>query len=320
MLDVVEITAVKSTLQKQVWPGIFAPRENSGQKSPAQTKQSYTRLARGKKGILTMNEATLHKEHLDLLGLVVPHFSVIGAEERRYYLRTENRLQLPGALTRGFVLPKTEAGVSALPTRVPIPSQEVEWWNRYWRDHYGVRESFEKLTTPVPPEFPVRLLAMHWQHSSRCNKIAEVYAKRCNGKWWQYANDIDASVISHVRGGTYAIWVPDTREAEFGWDEKEKRNLSSQDVWDRNLAETTLPERLVDGDAYLLKRKEHLDQEVVNICPGSRGSDGGVPSVRLNGDGKVYVNDWNPGSTSDRLRFRLEISRNQRSYKAPFCV
>ncbi len=42
-----------------------------------------------------MNEATLTKEQVDLLAMVVPHMSAVGPEECNYYLRGENRPQIP---------------------------------------------------------------------------------------------------------------------------------------------------------------------------------------------------------------------------------
>lgn len=255
--------------------------------------------------IATVNESVVSKKVFDM-GLValanLP--GSLSDEQAGYYLT--NRGQIPDAWRRGFALPKPDAPATPI-VRVPIPSGEVEWWGRYWRDNYGVTESFEKLTTPAPPEFPVRLVVMHWRHSSRCNRVAEVYRKRCENRWWQYANDLNVSVVSHIRGGTYAIWVPDTRDAEFGWDEESKRNLSSQNVWDKNLTPVTLPERLVDGDTYLVKRKEHLDREKVTVCAGSRDADGDVPSVDLFSDGRVDVSCWSPGNAGGKLRFRLAI-------------
>lgn len=190
----------------------------------------------------------------------------------------------------------TSALLSLLPKRVKMSSEEVEFWQKYYRDDYGIKANFGELEVPAPVDYPTRLMVMHNDVSTKCNPIATVYEKRVRSKgfnWYQFTTDLDASVKSHSRSGTYAIRVRDVREAEFGL--VDGRNLSAQDVWDRGIATTTLPERLIDGDAYLLTREEHLDQEKITLCAGSKTASGGVPGVDYNPDRrKVYVGCWSP--------------------------
>ncbi len=188
-----------------------------------------------------------------------------------------------------------------------IPHPEVERWNKYYRDEHGVAHSFEGLEIPAEEQYPTRIIVMHADVSTRPQRIATVYKKRCADKWWQYADDLDVAVPKHNRFGTYAIRVADVPEAPYGFDEKLQKNLSSQDVWDRAVVTTTLPERLVDGDMYLRERKEHLDRTVITVCAGSRCADGSVPSVCLFRRGRVYVDRWAPSCAGGRLRFRRAI-------------
>src|SRR3989344_6097244 len=96
-----------------------------------------------------MNEATLQKEQLDLLGMVVPHFNAVGLEEARHYLRTENRWQIKQALQRGFVLP----GAIPLPA---MPAPTVDSQIVFWTGFYAVvfemdtKADLLKLNWPEP--------------------------------------------------------------------------------------------------------------------------------------------------------------------------
>jgi len=195
---------------------------------------------------------------------------------------------------------------SLLPKRMIIPHQEVERWNKYYRDEHGITHHFEGLEIPAEAEYPTRLIIMHGDVSTHPQRIAPAYKKRCNDKWWQRSDDLDTAVPRHSRNGTYAIRVADVAEAPDGFENGE--NLSSQQTWGRGWITTTLPERLVDGDLYLLEKKVHLDRKVITLCPGSRFADGGVPGVNFDSDdGRVKVHDWHPGNARYRLRFRRAI-------------
>jgi hypothetical protein len=198
----------------------------------------------------------------------------------------------------------TELLMAALPKRMVIPDVEVEFWDKYYRDEFGIKHSFSGLEIPVAPAYPAWLIVMHEQIANQCNPIMAVCRKHYP-KYWQYANDLDVSVTKHDRSGTYGVWVAASQEAEFG--NVDGVNLSSQGVWDRILITTTLPERLILGDTFYLKNKDHLDKEKVTLCPASRNADGNVPSVNLSDDGDVNVNYWDPQDANDGLRFRLAI-------------
>lgn len=106
-----------------------------------------------------MNEATLQKEQVDLLALAVPHFSAIGVDECKHYLRTENRGSIPDVLRTGFVLP------SAIPLRaapvemVGYPIEETDcllWLDRmeqFAKDFFGKRIAL-RGAFPIPARLP----------------------------------------------------------------------------------------------------------------------------------------------------------------------
>ncbi len=198
----------------------------------------------------------------------------------------------------------TEVLKTLLPKRMIIPGNEVERWGKYYQDNFGIKHSFEGMEIPVPPAHPAWFVMMYANISGKCDPIVNVCRKHY--KVWQFADGLDMSVIKHDRSGTYGLWVATSPDAEFG--EENGQNLSSQDIWDRGLVTTTLPERLILGDIFFLENQQHLDQNKITLCAGSRDSDGSVPSVDWSSsDGKVYVYDWSPRDASGSLRFRLAI-------------
>ena len=215
-------------------------------------------------------------------------------------------------LTQSESLCQTVLGVirnGGFPKRMRISSEEAQWWQKYYLDHYSIAADFSELQVPTPADYPTRLIVIHEAIANKCNPIATVYKKRCAGKgfgWRQYNDDLDSVVTFHARSGTYAIRVRDTQEAEFG--NVNGENLSSQQICDRIIVTTTLPERLIDGDTYLLKTGKHLDQKVITLCAGSRTASGGVPGVYFGSRyRRVGVSGWLPLNACDSLRFRLAM-------------
>src|SRR3989344_7921838 len=195
------------------------------------------------------------------------------------------------------------------PKRMRISSEEAQWWQKYYLDNYSIAADFSELQVPTPADYPTRLIVMHEAIANKCNPIAAVYKKRCVDKgfgWLQFNNDLDSVVTYHDRSGTYAIRVRDTQEAEFG--NVNGENLSSQQIWDRGITTTTLPERLIDGDTYLLKTGKQLDTKVITLCAGSRAARGFIPGVGFLPSGsEVRFVFWLPSFAWDDLRFRLAI-------------
>ena len=198
---------------------------------------------------------------------------------------------------------------SGFPKRMKISPKEAQWWQEYYLDNYNIAADFSELQVPAPADYPTRLIVMHEAIANKCNPIASVYKKRCVDKgfyWRQFNDNLDSVVTRHARSGTYAIRVRDTQEAEFG--NVNGENLSSQQIWDRGITTTTLPERLIDGGTYLLKTGKQLDTKVITLCAGSRATGGFIPGVGfLPNDSEVYINDWGPSDAGDDLRFRLAM-------------
>lgn len=70
----------------------------------------------------------------------------------------------------------------------------------------------------------------------------------------------------------------------------------------------TLRERLIMELQYFKETGENLDKDNWTLCAGSRTAGGSVPSVCLNGDGRVGVSYWSVGAADGDLRFRRVIS------------
>jgi len=215
------------------------------------------------------------------------------------------------ALAQSELLCQTVLGVirDDLSKRVKISPEEAQWWQKYYLDNYSIAANFSELQVPAPADYPTRLIVMPEVIANKCNPIAAVYKKRCVDKgfgWLQFNNDLDSVVTYHDRSGTYAIRVRDTQEAEFG--NVNGENLSSQQIWDRGITTTTLPERLIDGDTYLLKTGKQLDTKVITLCAGSRSAGGFIPGVYFLPSGsEVRFVFWLPSFACDDLRFRLAI-------------
>ena len=118
-----------------------------------------------------------------------------------------------------------------------------------------------------------------------------------------YKDDLDAAVPNHDRdpkNGSYVVGFCRTVEA----DEKNK-NLSANQLRLQNHQSITLPERLWLGAGFFVTTGQHLDVKNITLCAGSRDSDGDVPDVYWDPDGReVYVLWYSPGDHDDGLRSR----------------
>jgi len=73
---------------------------------------------------------------------------------------------------------------------------------------------------------------------------------------------------------TYIVWVRERVEAG-----EELKNLSVNQLKEKNIQGITLTERLLYGLKYFKETEEHLDTESTTYCTGSRNASGGVPGV-----------------------------------------
>lgn len=126
-----------------------------------------------------------------------------------------------------------------------------------------------------------------------------------NFKCWRYADDLDKAVPINDRdpkNGTYAIWIRDRIEAD-----EELKNLSANDLKNKNITGITLLERIILEPKYFKETGKHLDINNLTFCSGSRGSGDYVPDADWRGDRfRVYWND--AVYSGDRLRSRAVVS------------
>jgi len=120
-----------------------------------------------------------------------------------------------------------------------------------------------------------------------------------------YLSDLDSEVPISDRSpesGSYVIRLRDRREAD-----KELKNLSANELCERNIKGITLLERLVSELKYHDETGEHLDVKNVTLCNGSRYSNGGVPHVSWHG-GELTISWEYPDRATDCERAREVIA------------
>ncbi len=123
-----------------------------------------------------------------------------------------------------------------------------------------------------------------------------------------YSDNLDTEVTKNDRDpnrdGSYVVRFKKTIEAD-----EELKNLSADDLKKQNVKGNTLLERLLLELGYFLVTGQHLDVKNWTLCAGSRGSDGSVPDVRWNSDGRELSVSWYcPVHRSPRLRTRAAVS------------
>lgn len=96
--------------------------------------------------------------------------------------------------------------------------------------------------------------------------------------FYLYEDDLDVAVPTHDRDpnrdGSYVIGFRRTIEAD-----EENKNLSANQLKERNHKGITLPERLLLGAGFFVATGQYLDVKNETLCAGSRFSDGRVPHV-----------------------------------------
>ena len=140
------------------------------------------------------NEATLQKEQLDLLGMVVPHFNSVGVEEAKHFLRTENRSQIPQALKRGFVLPSA-ISLLAVPvemTGYPIEETDCLPWlghmEQFAEQQFGIKISLRDMF-PIPTRLPWKEILPIFDPSGFTNRNMIDHTLKSQGlKVWEGTN------------------------------------------------------------------------------------------------------------------------------------
>ena len=128
-------------------------------------------------------------------------------------------------------------------------------------------------------------------------------------KWTE--KNLDEMVISgrNAKNGPYAIRVRDQVEAD-----EELKNLSANDIKNKEMITETLEERLIHELKFFKETGKHLDIENITLCSASRCADGGgVPSARWDKRwdecNERFLVGWHyPGGAGNGLRSRAAVS------------
>ena len=166
---------------------------------------------------------------------------------------------------------------------VPVATMDnpdlARWSDNYYK-LFNRRPDLSAIRIPEKPEGvgPVRLIVVvkelvEWTKGYPLEGVQEALKKHFPG--WEYANDLDEAIPINDRdpkNGSYAVWVRDVREAD-----EEFANKSADDLKVENhTGITTLERQLLEAD-YFFEKGEHLDQQNVTLCTGSRDRGGDVP-------------------------------------------
>ncbi|MDD2753587.1 MAG: hypothetical protein PHT44_03190 [Candidatus Portnoybacteria bacterium] len=174
-------------------------------------------------------------------------------------------------------------------------------WQAFYRDVFGIEADFTDLVIPAKRAgFDRLLILIPGMTAQRLyDKCAQLFPS------WKYTDeDLDKIVTSDrsAKNGAYAVWVRDRVEAD-----EELKNLSANDLKQKNIPGITLEERLVYEPKFFKETGKHLDIINWTLCTGSRYGDGHVPSADWGGAG--FGVGWNgPGDASDNLRSRQAVS------------
>ena len=201
--------------------------------------------------------------------------------------------------TRAFYRKYQQKGINSR-----IPSALVSWGATYEK-LFGKKPEFSGVRIPEKPEGvgPVRLIVVakeliEWTGNHPLEGVQEALKKHFPG--WEYSADLDADILTNdrdPRNGSYAVWVRDVREAD-----EEFANKSAEDLRAGNHTGITELERgLLEGD-YFFEKGEHLDQQNITLCTGSRSRDGHVPGGYWRGE--FDVGWYGSSARHPRLRSR----------------
>lgn len=169
-------------------------------------------------------------------------------------------------------------------------------WQNFYKNVFGIEVN---LQTPQKQKGFDRLIVVAKGMTPQLlyNKCEELFP--C---WKWTGNNLDKIVESERKADKdYAIWVRDRIEAD-----EELKNLSANNLKEKNISCVTLEERLLYELKYFIETGGHLDIENVTLCTGSRYSDGSVPYVHWN-DGLLRVGWDHPGSRDGVLRSRRAV-------------
>ena len=172
-------------------------------------------------------------------------------------------------------------------------------WQKFYQEIFNIETDFSQISTPEKQEGFERLLilAKGMKAQQLFDKCKELFLT------WKYTEkDLDVTSDRNADEGAYAIWVREVQEAD-----EQLKNLSANNIKEKNITAETLEERLLDEIKYFKQTGKHLDVENVTLCAGSHDSDGNVPGVDFHG-GAVYVLRDGSDVHVGRLRARQAVS------------
>lgn len=174
-------------------------------------------------------------------------------------------------------------------------------WARVYKT-LGMKFEPESLAVEADPCF----WDVYVQKGVTPNKVVAAF-RELGVDVYTYIDDLDTNVPTNDRdpkNGSYRVRFNKTIEAD-----PELAGKSAEDLKTENISGITLLERLLLGLGYFLAIGEHLDVENITLCSGSRFSDGDVPYVDWDADGRgLYVGWCNPRDAGGGLRARAVVS------------
>ena len=237
----------------------------------------------------------LHKQTLTFAGAVLAQLPMISEERQQHYIGRPERLKR--ILAKAFVDDLAQ----------PILAPDLLRWEMVYGKLFDLKQKpdLSAIRIPEKPEGvgPVRLIVVvhelfEWTKNRLLQGVQETLKKYFPA--WEYAN-LDDSITTNDRdpkNGSYAVWVKDVREAD-----EENANKSAEDLkTESHTGITELERALLEAD-YFFEKGEHLDQQNITLCSGSRHRGGGVPDASWN-DSKFGIGWYGPSSRDSSLRSR----------------
>ena len=178
--------------------------------------------------------------------------------------------------------------------------QSLLEWQRFYSEVFGVNLNIADIT--VPPKLDGFDLLVVIAKGSTANRL---FAKcreqfRVQSNCTDFNASLDPNFSTRITDKSYAIWVRKCAVADV-----ENKNLSANDLAERDIPTITLQERLILELFYYWKMGIHLDIKSITLCAGSRSRGGDVPSVDWCHDrNELFVSWYSPEHHRDALRGR----------------
>jgi len=174
------------------------------------------------------------------------------------------------------------------------------YWQDFYRNLFRVDIDLSKLEIPKPQgDFTWPIVTIE-----RVNE--QMLYDKCAGLFpcWKWTKEsLNKVLIPDITSkGTYIALFRDRVEAD-----EELKNLSADDLKEKNIQGITLKQRLVMELDYFGRTGNHLDIKCFTICSGSRCSGGGAPNVGWGG-GRVRVIWLYSDDRNGNLRSRQQFS------------